>query len=485
MDTHGAAPCDDLLRRVSQAADDLSTTFAAWFETKAWNHRTRLASCYRRGCRFVGRETTCDCENLFRGRKAPAFAGLLGRRKALKQTWECTVVQSRAQARTRENGMLLDAALDRSASHPHLEPDVSRQITGFAAAALDKQCELAGLTHYQASDPAGEAPTMPAVCAYEWKCVDPATVVMEPEPNTYVALPGIARAWAVRRSGTSPSRARVVALTEAGTARCTCPYFEFWGIPCRHVLFVFGRPQLDWLEVLWWKAVCLGKADKALWRFYERGQTRSLGPPVRDCPPCPAGDETPTVPVPRVISKRTHLHAVFDSSSELGAPGGARAAGAALFAVAPHSAAPKSKPQAAAYTDLMTISFDIKQAMRPALEAGHTDKVSQLAAVFCDALQALAMPAPDPAGQELGAEDSSRVCIVGDLTRARGNSSHVPAAWYDPSHGSRNPRNRANDRTAMDTGVSSARGAVCGRNALEASSGGWTAGWGASPQNQM
>ena len=437
--------CDPL----TQATKDLSNVLAGWFERCAWQYRTRLAACFLRGCCHMGRWTSCDCENRFMFLKADAFASLIGKHRSLNQAYEATLLQADQLDRTRRAERLLDAGLDRSASHPHLPPELCQDLTGFAATALDKQCELAGIAHYQVPGADGAAPSLDVTPAYQWKSVGTTLISVKLDPTSQTPLIGIKMAWAVRRADPGPWKARMVALTTTGHARCTCPYYEFWGIPCRHVLFVFGRPQAkEWCEVVWWAAVGLGKADRELWKLYGPGQSRGLGPLVGHNPPHPAGEPSPATPCPQVWSKGTHLEAEFEPCTGLPTAGGGSTEAAQIEPRAPDRAASRCLNRS--YSDRQTFTFEIGEALRAPLEAGHIDSVRALVATFCDELRSLVQP--DSVSVGLGGLD--RISIAGDIVGRRGsqNSSDSGRAYYDITRGTSNPSTHCSKR--KDRGLS-------------------------------
>ena len=311
-------------------------------------------------------------------------------------------------------------------------------LTRFAADKVVREYRLAGApgsaAGLDASDGSADGPTANAP-PYLWREVRPTDI-----PG--VEASDAKQAWVLKRSGTRRARGRVVLLTESGFARCTCPHHEFWGLPCRHVLFLFGPPTLEMCDHLWWQSTVLGKLDDWLWATHYRKRARMPGVLVggvlvRPTPHQPATVlDTPTVCVTATFLKAEWTPAdsetagPVDTAASTVAPGAVGCSGLA--------AGVSSKKGYALRQEFIATFCG---AWDEAIADGKEEEVEQACNEFIAVLHTMVEGRPSDRGI---LSDGRSVSMAGAARSRRGpNTSRVNAPFSDPSRGSRNPQEPA------------------------------------------
>lgn len=440
----------------------------------------KLASCYLRGCRHLGLFTTCPCENRFRFVKGEQMCKRIGKRSEMLTVLHALVEQSRQLAATRRQAYYVDAGLDRStwAEYRALPPALTRALTRFAADKLAAQYKLAGEPGCNSGLDASDG------CADGTAANNPPYLWREVHPTD---IPGVEasdakQAWVLKRAGTRQARGRVVLLTERGVARCTCPHHEYWGLPCRHVLFLFGPPTLEMCDSMWWQSTVLGKLDDWLWDTHYMKCARMPGVLVGGASATPPSHQPATrLDIPTVCVASTFLKAEW-SPTDAGAAG---PVDAECSTVAPSTVVNlvggvSSKKGYALRQDFVATFCG---AWDEAIAEGKQEEVEQASNEFIAVLHAMLEGRPSGAG--IVSFDGRPVSMGGAARSAQSrrgpNTSSVNAPGYDLTHGSSNPgsgKRRFSDgneeaRTVLDAtptqrqhGVPSTRGACQGGDGL-------------------
>jgi hypothetical protein len=361
------------------------------------------------------------------------MAKAVGKRCPMVKVLGALVEQSRQLAETRRHKYCVEAGLDRSSwdDYKTLPPELARALTRYAADKVAGQYKLAGAA--AATSGSCDAPRA-ASSTYHWQQVEPTEIAG-------VEAGDAAQAWVLRRVAALRPRVRVVLLTAGGFARCTCPHHEQWGLPCRHVLFLFGPPSLEMCDRLWWHSTILGKLDDWLWGTYYRGLARTPGVLVGTTPASPAGAPCSTgLGTPSLTVTTRYIKAAWaPNATPVGAPIGSEcttspADDGACSALGPTQSSSKS------YPTFQSVVALARQAWEAAWALGKEEELIQAGTEFITTMQ-LMVPRVDFEPGELS--DGRPVGYGGAARLVRGtNDSSVEAPGCDQSRGSNNKKRR-------------------------------------------
>lgn len=383
--------------------------------------------------------TTCPCENRFRFVKGGQMANAVGKRKEVVSVLRALVEQGRQLAHTRLLKYSVDANLDRShwEEYKTLPQELAHGLTSYAAKMVSGQYKLAGIPHPVEVDSAQDSAVDPIAASppYHWQQVDP------------LKLPGVnagdaTQAWVLRGVTARLPRTRVVLLTAGGFARCTCPHHEYWGLPCRHVLFLFGAPTLEMCDPLWWHSTVFGHPDDWLWNTYYRTQARTPGVLVRSTPASPLGGPSFTLmaDVRALLVTDRYVMAEWQPNSTGGdAPDGTDGAAAAPSAVGTSggSSEQSSKKGCALLKELAAL---VTGPFEEAYAEGKQAELIQASNEYLAAVQSLVQTQRVTTGF---LTDGRPVSTAGAARNQHGrNTSRVNAPSYDPKRGTGNSRRR-------------------------------------------
>ena len=367
------------------------------------------------------------------------MAKAVGKRCPMIKVLGALVEQSRQLAETRRHRYCVEAGLDRSSwkEYKTLPPELARAITRYAADKVAEQYKLAGAAG--ATSGSDDAPRA-ASPTYHWRQVEPAEIAG-------VEAGDAAQAWVLRRVAPLRHRVRVVLLTAGGFARCTCPHHEQWGLPCRHVLFLFGPPSLEMCDRLWWHSTILGKLDDWLWDTYYRGHACTPGVLVGTSPaspagaPCSTGLDTPSLSVTARYIKAAWTPDATPIGSECTT---SPAAAGACSALGPAQSSSNS------YPTFQRVFALARQAWEAAWALGKERELIQAGTEFITTMQ-LMVPRVD---FEPGVLSDGRPVGHGGAARFVGgrNESRVEAPGCDPSRGTNNPKDNKRRKTRPQQG---------------------------------
>ena len=423
----------------AQVDTSLSAEIATWFQTEVCESRRKLAWCFLRGCRHLGLCTTCPCENRFRFVKGEQMANWVGKRKDMISVLRALVEQGRQLAQTRLHKYSVDADLDRSEweEFKNLPRQLAHGLTSYAAKMVAEQYKLAGAPGQDGgAGPAQGSAVGPTAASppYQWQPVDPLQV-------SGVNAGDATQAWVLRSVGARRPRTRVVLLTQGGFARCTCPHHEHWGLPCRHVLFLFGAPTLEMCDHMWWHSTVFGQLDDWLWSTYYRKQARTPGVLVGSTLAAPLGGPPAiTLDVPALTVTGTYVKAEWLSGSS---DGGARddtdgaAATSRAIGASRSSAEHSSKEGYGLFKEFIALASGPFEA---AYAEGKQAELIQATNTYLAALQSFVHTESLTTGVTT---DGRVVSIAGAARSGRGkNTSKVNASCYDPKQGTGNGRGK-------------------------------------------